>query len=124
VFESFASPDGRFVYYSKGRGINGLWRVGTDGANEQAVPELADAGYWRAWMIAPQGLYYVANTDSLPLPLKLFNFNTRQSRIVTTSDHAPAWLPHTLGVSADGRQILLTQNDLFSSSILLMKDFR
>jgi len=124
IFECFASPDGKFVYYSKGRGINGLWRVGVDGTEEQPVPELADAGYWRAWMITAQGLYYVANTDSLPLPLKLFNFTTRQSRIVTMTEHAPAWLPHSLGVSADGRQILLTQSDLFSSSILLMKDFR
>jgi len=124
IFECFASPDGKFVYYSKGRGINGLWRVGVDGTGEQPVPELADAGYWRAWMISPQGLYYVANTDSLPLPLKLFNFTTRQSRIVMMTEHSPAWLPHSLGISADGRQILLTQNDLFSSSIMLMKDFR
>lgn len=124
VFESFASPDGKFVYYSKGRGINGLWRVGIDGSGEEPVPELADAGYWRAWMITPQGLYYVANRESLPLPLKLFNFTTRQSRIVAKTERAPAWLPHSLGVSADGRQILLTQNDLFSSSILLMTDFR
>lgn len=124
VFESFASPDGKFVYYSKGRGINGLWRVGIDGSDEEPVPELADAGYWRAWMITSQGLYYVANTNSLPLPLKRFNFTTRQSQIVAKTERAPAWLPHSLGVSADGRQILLTQNDLFSSSILLMTDFR
>lgn len=124
IFECFTSPDGKTVYYSKGRGINGLWRVGTDGTGEQPVPELSDAGYWRAWMITSQGLYYVANTDSLPLPLKLFNFTTRQSRIVTMTERSPAWLPHSLGVSADGRQILLTQNDLFSSSIMLMKDFR
>ncbi len=124
VFESFASPDGKFVYFSKGRGVKGLWRVGTDGAEEAPVPELADAGYWRAWVITPQGLYYVAYADSPPLSLKLFNFATKQSRTVAASERAPAWLPHSLGVSADGRQILLTQNDLFSSSILLMKDFR
>jgi Tol biopolymer transport system component/DNA-binding winged helix-turn-helix (wHTH) protein len=124
VFESFASPDGKFVYYSKGRGVAGLWRAGVDGANEQSVPELSEAGYWRAWMITPQGLYYVARNDTLPLSLKLFNFATQQSRIVATTEHAPAWLPHSLGVSADGRQILFTQSDLFSSSILLMKDYR
>ncbi|PON18701.1 hypothetical protein C2W62_06545 [Candidatus Entotheonella serta] len=124
AFESFAAPDGKFVYYSKGRGIAGLWRVGTAGTSEQAVPELADAGYWRAWLTTPQGLYYVAKTDSLPLPLKLFDFTTQQSRIVATTAHAPAWLPHSLGVSADGRQILHAQSDLFSSSIMLMENFR
>lgn len=124
VFESFASPDGRFVYFSKGRGIKGLWRVAVDGGGEEVVPELADAGYWRAWMIAPPGLFYVAYADSPPLSLKLFNFASKQSRVVAASERAPAWLPHSLGVSADGRRILLTQNDLFSSSILLMKDFR
>ena len=54
----------------------------------------------------------------------LFNFTTKQSRLVVTTERAPAWLPDSLGVSSDGRLLLLTQNDLFSSSILLMKDFR
>ena len=88
------------------------------------MPELADAGYWRAWLTTPQGLYYVAKTDSLPLPLKLFDFATKQSRIVATIEHAPAWLPHSLGISATGRQILLAQSDLFSSSIMLMENSR
>ena len=57
VFESYASHDGRFVYSSKGRGINGRWRVNADGTNAQAALELADADYWRAWLATLQGLY-------------------------------------------------------------------
>jgi hypothetical protein len=108
----------------KGRGIAGLWRVNTDGTREEAVPELADAGYWRYWTINRSGLYFVAHNDQFPYQIKHFDFATRQVKTITTIDKLPAWLTPGLAVSPDGRQILFASNDLFASSILLLENFR
>ena len=122
--EAFESPDGQYVYYLKGRGIPGLWRVATDGTREEAVPELADAGYWRYWTINRSGLYFVPANESAPLPIKHFDFATRQLKTIAAIDKQPSWLTPGLAVSPDGRQILFAANDLFASSIMLLENFR
>ena len=122
--EAFESPDGQFVYYLKGRGIAGLWRVATDGTREEAVPELAEAGYWRYWTINRSGLYFVSAIEQYPLSVKHFDFATRQVKSIATIDKQPAWLTPGLAVSPDGRHILFAANDLFASSIMLLENFR
>jgi Tol biopolymer transport system component/DNA-binding winged helix-turn-helix (wHTH) protein len=122
--EAFEAPDGKTIYYLKGRGIAGLWRVNNDGTREEPVPELAEAGYWRYWTINRSGLYFVAHNDQFPYQLKHFDFATRQTKTITTIDKLPAWLTPGLAVAPDGRQILFASNDLFASSILLLENFR
>lgn len=122
--EAFESPDGQYVYYLKGRGIAGLWRVTTDGTGEEAVPELAEAGYWRYWTVNRSGLYFVPANEQIPLPIKHFDFATRQIKTISTIDKQPSWLTPGLAVSPDGRQILFAANDLFASSIMLLENFR
>ncbi len=122
--EAFESPAGQFLYYLKGRGIAGLWRVATDGTHEEAVPELAEAGYWRYWTINRSGLYFIPANAQPPLPIKHFDFATRQLKTIATIDKQPSWLTPGLAVSPDGRQILFAANDLFASSIMLLENFR
>lgn len=122
--EAFEAPDGKTVYYLKGRGIAGLWRVNTDGTHEEPVPELAEAGYWRYWTINRNGLYFVAHNEQFPYQIKHFDFATRQVKTIATIDKLPAWLTPGLAVAPDGRQILFASNDLFASSILLLENFR
>lgn len=122
--EAFEAPDGKTVYYLKGRGIAGLWRVNSDATREEAVPELAEAGYWRYWTINRSGLYFVAHNEQFPYQIKHFDFATRQVKTIATIDKLPAWLTPGLTVSPDGRQILFASNDLFASSIMLLENFR
>jgi hypothetical protein len=122
--EAFEAPDGKTVYYLKGRGIAGLWRVNNDGTHEEAVPELAEAGYWRYWTINRSGLYFAAHNDQFPSQIKHFDFATRQVKTIAIIDKLPAWLTPGLAVAPDGRQILFASNDLFASSILLLENFR
>ncbi|MBI1765301.1 MAG: PD40 domain-containing protein [Acidobacteria bacterium] len=121
--EAFEAPDGKSVYYLKGRGISGLWRVSTEGTNEEAVPELAEAGYWRYWTINRSGLYFVAHNDQFPYQVRHFDFTTRRVRTIATIDKQPAWLTAGLAVAPTGRQILFASNDLFASSIMLLENF-
>src|SRR5262249_59416746 len=45
-FDNVESPDGRFLYYAKGRGVPGIWRVPIQGGAEVPVPDLHRGGYW------------------------------------------------------------------------------
>ncbi len=58
--EGFESSDGKLFYYSKGRGVYGLYSVPAEGGEETLVPELKDAGYWRSWTVANEGICYLA----------------------------------------------------------------
>ncbi|NOT63054.1 MAG: DUF5050 domain-containing protein [Acidobacteria bacterium] len=122
--EAFDSPDGKTLYYLKGRGIAGLWRVNTDGTQEEPVPELADAGYWRYLTVNRSGLYFLAHNEQFPYQIKHYDFATRQSKVIATTDKQPTWLTPGLAVAPDGRQVLFAANDLFASSIMLWEDFR
>ena len=50
-FAAVESPDGRYVYYAKGRTVTGLWRVPTGGGTEEPVLNRLKAGHWGYWAI-------------------------------------------------------------------------
>ncbi|MCY7348046.1 MAG: winged helix-turn-helix domain-containing protein [Pyrinomonadaceae bacterium] len=117
--ESFASPDGTEIYYSKGDGVVGLWRVGADGGAETPIPELAEAAYWRYWTATRDGIYFVARAEQPPYKIKFYDFASRQLKEAAATDHSPIWVYPGLSASADGKTILYTQHDQNASSIML-----
>ncbi len=120
-FESFASPDGREIYYSKANGIAGLWRVSVDGAAEDESPvrELSEAGAWRYWTISPKGIYFVASAPSAPYQIRFYDFSSGQSSKIAGVEKTPLGVFPGLSVSADGKTILYAQRDQSASSIML-----
>lgn len=124
-FEAFESPDGQTIYYSKDRGVDGLWAVPTAGGAEQPVTELAQAGYWRAWAVTRNGIYYVAHTGAAaPYPLRFFSFATRQTTPLGKVDKAPPWFPASLTVAPDERWLFFTQLDQQVSTLMLVENFK
>ena len=119
AFESFSSPDGKWVYYSKGREVTGLWRIAANGGEETAVPALAAAGFWRAWTAVPTGIYYVAYTANPPYKIMFYNFSSEQTSEVASMGKPPLLSSASLGASPDGKTILYAQSDSASSSIML-----
>ena len=53
------STDGKYVYYAKGRTVSGLWRVPTDGGNEEPVLSRLKPGYWGYWTTVGEAVYFV-----------------------------------------------------------------
>jgi Tol biopolymer transport system component/DNA-binding winged helix-turn-helix (wHTH) protein len=124
-FEAFESPDGKSLYYSKGRGVAGLWTVAVGGGDETPVPELNQAGYWRSWAVARNGIYFIAHEgDAPPRPVRFFDFLTRQLSTVGEMDREPTWATPGLTVSSDGRSILYAQIDRKASTIMMIENFR
>jgi Tol biopolymer transport system component/DNA-binding winged helix-turn-helix (wHTH) protein len=117
--ESYESPDGKELYYSKGEGIAGLWRVPVNGGEESPIAELSEAGYWRYWTVTPKGVYFVARSTSAPYQIKFYDFQNRETKEIAATEKPPIWVFPGLSVSPDGKTILYAQHDLNASSIML-----
>jgi Tol biopolymer transport system component/DNA-binding winged helix-turn-helix (wHTH) protein len=130
-FESMESPDGRFLYYTKGRraGIfrqplrNGGSQI-ADAAREEAVPELSEAGKWRYWAIGGKGYYYAsAAEDALPT-LRFFDYGTGAARDLMRMQKPADGNGGGMAVSPDERTILFTEVDQRIRDVMLMQGFR
>jgi hypothetical protein len=98
------SPDGRYVYFSRGRQLR---RVNTDGTEEQQVqgmPQLCVAR--EAWSLFGSGIYFLACPNNYR-ELDFFDLNTKKTRRVFLPEKPPAsnWMGG-LPVSSDGKWLL------------------
>lgn len=122
-FECFESPDGKHLYYTKGRGSPGIWRVSLDGGEERLITDHHQAGLWRYWRVVDEGIYFDSATKAGSL-LEFFSFATAQVSDVARlakglGRHAPG-----LAVSPDGRSILYAQVDQSGSDLIMAEGFR
>lgn len=118
--ESFESPDGAFLYYTKRGRTSGFWRMPLSGGNEEFVPELAAVGN-RYWENSPQGIYFVA--PSKTPKLELFHFEGGVSAIVDLPVQ-PAPVYRGITISPDGRNFLYMQADVATSNLMVVSNFR
>jgi len=119
AFEMFAAPDGKKIIYSKGTGKSGLWSVGTDGGDEKPIPELNEAGAWRSWSVAPNGVYFTAFAPQIPLYIKFYDFKTGQIHQIAAIDKLPLAYYANLTASSDGKRILYARQDQTNTGIML-----
>src|SRR5262245_53470636 len=122
-FEGFESPDGRFFYYAKGRGIPGIWRIPVEGGAETPVLDLHQAGLWRSWAVVERGIYFVtAKTRGRSL-IEFFSFATGQVTPVAAPEKPIFGNTWGLAVSPDSQWLLFTQIAQQSNDIMLMENF-
>jgi hypothetical protein len=115
----------RFLYYSKGIGKPGVWRVPIDGALEEPVIRAYPTGHcYRFWALVDDGIYYL-NTEKRGTPFVDFlRFSTdRPERIL----ELPRWPgpggTASLAVSPNRRSLLTGFNDPPGSEILMVENF-
>jgi eukaryotic-like serine/threonine-protein kinase len=120
------STDGRFLYYTKGRNVAGIWRVPVEGGEETLVLDTHKAGYWSAWTVVEQGIYFITAEQPARPAIEFFSFMTgRVTEVAALAKPFRPWTnPEGLSVSADGRRILYTQEDRADSDLLLVENFR
>ena len=123
-FECFASPDDRFLYYSKAQRA-GIWRAPVDGGPEIEAPELRPIGRYRYWAGASAGIYfYDPGSDAGSGSLNLYRFATGRVERVFSPVPPPMNESRGLAVSPDGRRALWVQFSREISQILLVDGFR
>ena len=107
----FESPDGKFLYYAKGRGVGGLWRMTLPNGPEVPLLEDLKPGYWGYWSVVGEGIYFVGKpADSTTDVVQFYYFrNGRITRIAPVRN--PVMLRDSaFAVSPDGRKILFTRS--------------
>jgi eukaryotic-like serine/threonine-protein kinase len=118
--EGFESSDGRFVYYTKGFGITGIWKIPVTGGEETAVVNEALQGLWA---LLDKGIYFV-NPQGVPRPtIEFFNFATNRSTRVAEVQKDLQLVYPSLAVSPDGRALLYVQADSLESDIMVVENF-
>ena len=121
VLESFESPDGRFLYYTKRGRKGGFWRRPLEGGEEKFVPELAAVAN-RYWENSPLGIYFVAPSQT-PV-LALFRFADGGVTRVVDLAMQPSPVHRGITISPDGRSFLYMQADIATSNLMVVSNFR
>jgi Tol biopolymer transport system component/DNA-binding winged helix-turn-helix (wHTH) protein len=121
-YGGFESLDGRFLYYTKGASVPGIWRIPTTGGEETEVIDSLAAGYWGYWAIVENGIYYL-DTTAKP-GIVFFDFIAHRATRVFDLESRPAREATGVAVSPDGGTILYTQLDALSRDIVLVENFR
>jgi Tol biopolymer transport system component len=119
--EGFESPDGKFLYYSKGFGIPGIWRIPSAGGNEEQVLAGALQGFWA---LANDGIYFINPNGSTRPAIEFFNFETHKTSQILTMEKDLQLVYPSMAISADGRSLLFVQIDSLESDIMLVQNFR
>jgi Tol biopolymer transport system component/DNA-binding winged helix-turn-helix (wHTH) protein len=124
-FAAIPSPDGKFLYYAKGRDVPGLWHVPVNGGEEVKMFDGPPVGGWGYFAVASDGIYYA----DLPAPgkagLYFYSFASQTSSLAMPVEHeepdngAPA-----LGISPDGRTLTICLLDQPLVYIMLVDNFR
>jgi Tol biopolymer transport system component/DNA-binding winged helix-turn-helix (wHTH) protein len=117
-YVAFESPDGRFVYYSKGTGPTSLWRVPVGGGEERQV---LDSILWLNFVVTSDGVFFVPGHADGIWTIRFLNFRTGTITIVARIEKSPEL---GLSLSPDGRQILYSQVDEDNSDLMLVENFR
>jgi serine/threonine protein kinase len=123
-YESFESPDGKLLYYSKEK-LPGLWSVPVEGGPETRV---LDSVRHFGWAGADTGIYFVT-FHRLPLAsassqINFYSFKTQTVvQVGTIVPELPLITP-SLTVSRDGRRLVVVQGDQAGSDLVLVDNFR
>ncbi|MGH9939830.1 MAG: TolB family protein, partial [Blastocatellia bacterium] len=121
--EAFESPDGQWLYYTKGRGLPAIWRMPVTGGEETLVYDFRQPGS-RFWTITNEGFYFASAESSARPAIDFFNFSTgKVTSVVALEKRLPQGDPG-LSVSPDGRWLLFPQVDQRGSDIMLLENFR
>ena len=123
---AYESRDGLSLFYTKARNVAGIWRVPVEGGEETLVLDAHKAGFWSAWTVVEQGIYFLTAEKMGRPAIEFFSFTT--GRVIEVAALAKpfrlATNPEGLSVSPDGRRILYTQEDQRDMDLMLVENFR
>lgn len=120
-FEAYESTDGNFVYFTKGRGIQSIWRIPTKGGNEELVTDHHLAGKSRYWRVTTNGIFFAGISSNEHL-IEFYNFSTKKITSITKINKIPSLNIPGLAVSPDERTILFSQIQNKTGDILLVEN--
>ena len=122
------SPDGKYLYYARGRTeTGGLLRRRLDGApgetEEQVLGSLQHFGWWT---VSSNGIFFLEseNVNPLKVHLKLLSLRSKGITDLRTLEYPLSGQVVPLTVSADGLHVLYDQWERSGSRIVMIENFR
>lgn len=113
------SPDGRWIYFTKGD-TSGIWRMPAGGGAEERILAQPRGGYWGYWCIGQRGLYLL-DTDPPKPRIVRYDFATQKTTTIATLDRAPP--PYSgLTLNRNEDELLMTDEHNVGSHITLVED--
>ena len=96
------------LYYSKGNGQAGVWRVPIDGGLEEPVIPAYPAGsYYRFWALVEDGIYYLNTQNERRPPVDFLRFATDRAKRILELPRSPSFgLTAGLAVSPNRHSLL------------------
>lgn len=119
-FYSDESIDGRYVYYTKGRGDWTVWKVPAGGGPEEQVLESVSS--WNNFEVTERGIYHTPKRGPDGMSAILFYDFSDESISAVFEPERP--ISNGLSVAPDGRSLLYSQIDREGSDLMLVEDFR
>jgi Tol biopolymer transport system component len=120
-FESRESPDGKFLYFTKGSSVPGIWRIRLDvpHAVEEKFAEFDPILQFRCWDVGGVGLYTAAATGEPRF--ELLPFAGGPPRVVTTLPKKLIPTGRCMSVHPDGGRFAYISLDLERQEIYLAR---
>jgi Tol biopolymer transport system component len=119
-FAAFESPDGKYLYYAKGRSVDGLWRLKLGAGREEPVLAQLKPGFWGYWAVAEKGVYFIdQQPEGTGRGIYFYDFATHRVRPVAMLERRIMIGDSGFALTPDGRSILFTQIDQSGSDIML-----
>jgi len=127
-FNAMESPDGKYLYYARGRTeAGGLWRrqlEGAPGGIEEQV--LGSLQCWGWWTLSSNAIFFLESEHANPMKVHLRRLDLRSKHI--TDLRALEFLADRrfapLTVSPDGLHVVYQQTESFGNRIMLIENFR
>jgi Tol biopolymer transport system component/DNA-binding winged helix-turn-helix (wHTH) protein len=124
-FRAFETVDGKYLYYTKGRGTPGLWRRSLwNGSGGKEEPVLNSVQEWGWWALGPGVVYFLEMSDPARVHLKMFDIAERWTRELAILPYPVQIATPTMSASRDGRHLVYTQVDSMEAVIMLAENFR
>jgi Tol biopolymer transport system component len=108
------SPDGKYVYYSKGVPVS-LWRMTLGGAQEKIAENLS---YSTNFYVTAEGVYFITRHGQ-PRKASLRFFDAHTSQTTLLLETGKSW---GFGISVNGREILYSVVEDYGSGDLMYLD--
>lgn len=116
------SQDGRFLYFAKFE-EPGIFRMPINGGDETRILDHPGGDVeWCDWALSRDGIYFVnPGIKDKKASLQFYEFASRRKIPILTLERRPS---AGLSISPDEKSVLFTQEKLFESRIVLVKNFR
>lgn len=124
--EAEESPDGKTLYYSR-RAVPGLWSTPAAGGEETLILKDLQWENSRNWIVAQDGIYYLAREGNRPsewkYSLKQYRFQDRAVRHIASLRGASV-LNGRCSLSPDRHTFLYVQQQRTETDLAILKGFR